>query len=126
MANKLLNRLNAFGCGFFFFSFLSVIHVSAGPYNGYNFYGNGVSMSTKSCQLLDMSGKVIHEWKSTYPLHDKCYLLRDSSVLWPCTDNADAGQGKFPASGVLATLMGGRFQIIKWDAQLPGIFPTTA
>jgi hypothetical protein len=109
----------------FFSSAIILLHlkISAVPYNGFNFYGNGVELSTKSCQLLDMNGKVLHEWKSTYPLNDKPYLLRDSSVLWPCMDNADVGQGKFPTTGVLAYTTGGRFQIIKWDGTIAWDFP---
>ncbi len=126
MLNRQLHRMQGFAYGVIFFSssvLLFHLNISAEPYNGYNFYGNGVELKTKTCQLLDMKGKVLHEWKSAYPLNDKPYLLRDSSVLWPCVDNTDYGQGKFPANGVLAYFIGGRFQIIKWDGKIAWDFP---
>jgi hypothetical protein len=126
MPTKPFNRLNESRSGIFL-ALLTGLFVfkafSSEPYNGFNFYGNGVSLKAKSCQLLDMKGKVIHEWKSEYALQDKPYLLRDSSVLWPGIDNNDAGQGKFPAGSLLSYFVSGRFQIIKWDGSIAWDFP---
>ncbi len=67
-----------------------------------------------------MNGNEIHTWTSSYFVMSHAYLLRDSSVLFPCGDNLDYGQGRFP-SGV--ALPGGRFQIIKWNGAVAWDFP---
>lgn len=80
---------------------------AASAYKGYNFYASGTK-----CYLKDMDGNTIHTWTSKYQVMSHAYLLRDSSVLFPCSDNADNGDGKFQSN---IALQGGRFQIIKWD-----------
>jgi len=85
------------------------------PFPGYNFYANG-----KTCYLKDMNGKTIHIWESDYNVMSHAYLLRDSSVLFPCIDNSNTGNGTFPSS---IALPGGRFQIIKWDGTIAWDFP---
>jgi hypothetical protein len=84
-------------------------------YAGYNFYG-----SESTCYLKDMNNNTIHTWTSAYSLASHAYLLRDSSVLFPCIDNVDAGSGRW--TGLIA-LPGGRFQIIKWDGTVAWDFP---
>ncbi len=84
-------------------------------YVGYNFYASG-----NTCYLKDMNNVVIHTWTSSYYVASHAYLLRDSSVLFPCIDNVDAGDGRW--SGLIA-LPGGRFQIIKWDGTVAWDFP---
>jgi hypothetical protein len=89
------------------------------PFNGYLFYG--MDMNT-TCYLKDMKGTAIHTWKNSYQITDKAYLLRDSSVLWPCTDNMDNGNGVWnPPTQIVET--SGRFQIIKWDGTVAWDFP---
>src|SRR5512133_1095325 len=85
------------------------------PYPGYNFYASG-----KTCYLKDMNGKTIHIWTSEYNVMSHAYLLRDSSVLFPCQDNTNTGNGTFSSSIVLT---GGRFQIIKWDGTIAWDYP---
>jgi Arylsulfotransferase (ASST) len=85
------------------------------PFPGYNFYASG-----KTCYLKDMNGKTIHIWTSEYNVMSHAYLLRDSSVLFPCQDNSNTGNGSFPSSIVLT---GGRFQIIKWDGTIAWDYP---
>jgi hypothetical protein len=123
MIKNQLNRVNRLKKILVFLFPTFCLSVFAEPYNGFNFYGNGVDLKTKSCQLLDMNGKILHEWKSNYALQDKPYLLRDSSVLWPGIDNTDLGQGKFPAGTLLSYFVSGRFQIIKWDGTVAWDFP---
>jgi hypothetical protein len=85
------------------------------PFAGYNFYANG-----KTCYLKDMNGKTIHIWTSEYNVMSHAYLLRDSSVLFPCADNTNTGSGTFSPS---IALSGGRFQIIKWDGTIVWDYP---
>ncbi len=85
------------------------------PFPGYNFYASG-----KTCYLKDMSGRAIHIWTSEYNVMSHAYLLRDSSVLFPCKDNSNTGNGTFPLS---IALTGGRFQIIKWDGTIAWDYP---
>jgi hypothetical protein len=109
------NRMIVFTGIVFVLTALAVqtLTMAGSPYNGFNFYGTDAGTS---CKLVDMNGKVIHTWNSSYPLMDKAYLLRDSSVLWPCVDNGDNGNGVFDAgTGIFIVEQGGRFQIIKWD-----------
>ncbi len=86
------------------------------PFPGYNFYASGTK-----CYLKDMNGNTIHTWTSKYSVMSHAYLLRDSSVLFPCTDNKDYGDGTF--QGGFLALTGGRFQIIKWDGTVAWDFP---
>lgn len=88
---------------------------AASPYPGYNFYASGTK-----CYLKDMNGNTIHTWTSRYSVMSHAYLLRDSSVLFPCSDNNDYGNGKFQSN---VALQGGRFQIIKWDGTIAWDFP---
>jgi len=91
--------------------------VSAAPaYTGFNFYASG-----KVCYLKDMNGNTLHTWTSTRNVMSHAYLLRDSSVLFPCEDNTDAGNGTW--SGGMIALQGGRYQIIKWNGALAWDFP---
>lgn len=85
------------------------------PFPGYNFYASG-----KTCYLKDMNGKTIHIWTSEYTVMSHAYLLRDSSVLFPCQDNANTGSGIFPTA---LALTGGRFQIIRWDGTIAWDYP---
>jgi len=85
------------------------------PFPGYNFYASG-----KTCYLKDMNGRTIHIWTSEYNVMSHAYLLRDSSVLFPCKDNSNTGNGIFPVS---VALTGGRFQIIKWDGTIAWDYP---
>lgn len=83
---------------------------AASAYQGYNFYASGTK-----CYLKDMDGNTIHTWSSKYRVMSHAYLLRDSSVLFPCSDNDDNGDGTFQSN---VALQGGRFQIIKWDGTI--------
>jgi hypothetical protein len=96
------------------------------PYVGFNFYGVD---SDNKCYLKDMNNTTIKTWTSTYTLVSHAYLLRDSSVLFPCKDNKDYGNGTWGGSivggmpGGMIALPSGRFQIIKWDGTIAWDFP---
>jgi hypothetical protein len=93
-------------------------------FTGFNFYGSG-----NKCYLKDMNNNTIHTWTSTYTLVSHAYLLRDSSVLFPCNDNKDYGNGTWGSGGIggigggMIALPSGRFQIIKWDGTIAWDFP---
>jgi hypothetical protein len=97
-----------------FFMVLIVHGSSMGsePYAGYNFYANG-----NTCYLKDMKGSLVHKWKSDYNVMSHAYLLRDSSVLFPYTQNG---------STINIPQAGGGFQIIKWDGSLAWDFSYSA
>jgi hypothetical protein len=92
-----------------------VLAANSSFYPGFNFYGSG-----NKCYLKDMNNKVIHTWTTTYQIASHAYLLRDSSVLFPCNDNTNFGDGTWSE---VNTLTSGRFQIIKWDGTIVWNFP---
>ncbi|MBN1128601.1 MAG: hypothetical protein JXA71_06425, partial [Chitinispirillaceae bacterium] len=80
------------------------------PFQGYTFYASG-----KNCYLYDHNKTLVHTWTSTYSVAGNAELLRDSSVMFPCSDRGDwRGSGPLPS---------GRFQIIKWDGTVFWDFP---
>ena len=74
------------------------------PYEGYTFYA-----SSRNAYLYDMDKNRIHTWTSTYSVMSNAYLLRDSSVFFPCRDPGQWSGG---------AQQGGRLQIIKWDGEI--------
>ncbi len=89
----------------FLFLFLMIFSGQAQePYEGLTFYA-----SSRSAYLYDMDKNLIHTWTSQYSVMSNAYLLKDSSVFFPCRDPS-------PWSG--GAQQGGRLQIIKWDGEV--------
>jgi hypothetical protein len=65
--------------------------------------------------LVDMDGRVVHEWKSEYPPGQAVYLLNDGRLLRAARDPADSqlrGGGE-----------GGRVEEFDWEGKLLWSFP---
>ncbi|MDY0168750.1 MAG: aryl-sulfate sulfotransferase [Thermoguttaceae bacterium] len=77
-----------------------------GAFEGYSLIA---PMNATRTYLLDMQGRVVHEWKSDYTPASSAYLLHNGDLLRPAADRG-AGFGA-PAAG-------GRIQRFTWDGEL--------
>jgi len=77
------------------------------PWVGYTLYNLGGSKTTN---LIDLNGKVIHTWESEYTSDLSVYLLEDGNIIRPCS----LGMHSLFLSGGMA----GCVQKIDWDGSV--------
>lgn len=83
--------------------------VSISKPTAYQGYSLVAPMNSTSTYLIDMDGRIVHEWKSDYTPAFSAYLLEDGHLLRP----ANSRRGDFGSPG-----MGGRVQEFDWDGTL--------
>lgn len=67
-------------------------------------------LGSRDSYLIDMDGKVVHQWSSEYQPGNAAYLLSDGSLLRSCKEHRPS----FDARGGV----GGRVQRISWDGDV--------
>lgn len=82
---------------------------SEGAFGGYTLFG---PISSKQVFLIDMEGRLVHQWETEYSPGSSVYLLESGDLLRP--GNVGGTQGSF---GVVAGT-GGIIQRISWEGEL--------
>jgi hypothetical protein len=87
---------------------MGVVANKAGALDGYTLV---FPLSSKSTYLIDLEGRVVHQWESKYLAGQEAYLLENGHLL----RGAKLAEGEAYFAGAAA---GGRVQEFTWDGQL--------